>query len=244
MSLRRDSVRPHGEHMFVMAKKAERLQARRLRAEEGESVRVIASRVGVAASSVSRWVRDIPLTEAQLAALRDRDPRFNKRVRGTEGRRAHAAALRAEWQERGRQQARSGDALHMAGCMLHWGEGSKHRNAVTFTNSDVDMMRLFIRFLRECCSAEGEALRFSVNCFLGNGLTLSEIEAYWLSALELPSSSLRKATVNRASSASRRSGRILLHGTGRLVLHSTAVAQSIYGAIQEYGGFERPEWLD
>ena len=128
--------------------------------------------------------------------------------------------------------------------MLHWGEGSKKRNTVCFVNSDVDMMRVFVRFLRECYGVESEVLCFSVNCFLGNGLTLEEIEGFWLRSLDLPESCLRKATVNRPSSASRRTGRTLLYGTGRLVLHSTAVAQSIYGAIQEYGGFDRPEWLD
>ncbi len=35
----------------------------------------------------------------------------------------------------------------------------------------------------------------------------------------------------------------LPYGTCRLCVHSTAVVQSIYGSIQEYGGFERPEWL-
>jgi hypothetical protein len=28
------------------------------------------------------------------------------------------------------------------------------------------------------------------------------------------------------------------------VLRSTALVQHIYGAIQEYGGFEEPRWLD
>jgi hypothetical protein len=27
-------------------------------------------------------------------------------------------------------------------------------------------------------------------------------------------------------------------------VHSTAIVQSIYGAIQEYAGIERPEWVD
>ena len=128
--------------------------------------------------------------------------------------------------------------------MLHWGEGSKRRNSVCFDNSDVDMMRLFVRFLRECYDARDEALSFSVDCFVNNGITLEEIERFWLSALDLPPSCLRKGSVNRASSASRRSGRTLLYATGRIMLHSTAVARSIYGAIQEYGGFDRPEWLD
>jgi len=103
---------------------------------------------------------------------------------------------------------------------------------------------LFVRFLRECYDAPNDALTFSVNCFLGNGLSLDEIEQRWLDALDLPASSLRKAAVNRASSASKRTGRTLLYGTGRIAWHATAVAQSIHGAIQQYGDFDRPEWLD
>ena len=58
-----------------------------------------------------------------------------------------------------------------------------------------------------------------------------------------PASSLRKAIVNRPSSASRRH-RVLLDGTGRLAVHSTFIVQSIHGGIQELAGIDRPEWLD
>jgi hypothetical protein len=36
----------------------------------------------------------------------------------------------------------------------------------------------------------------------------------------------------------------LPYGTCRVVVYRTRVVQSIYGAIQEYGGFDRPAWLD
>ena len=39
-------------------------------------------------------------------------------------------------------------------------------------------------------------------------------------------------------------GTCCVYGTAALSVHSTYLVQSIYGAIQEYGGFERPEWLD
>lgn len=52
--------------MFVMAKRREREQARALRAQ-GLSLRQIARRLGVAPSSVSGWVRDIPLPEQPTA---------------------------------------------------------------------------------------------------------------------------------------------------------------------------------
>jgi hypothetical protein len=36
----------------------------------------------------------------------------------------------------------------------------------------------------------------------------------------------------------------LPHGTCRVSVYRTLVVQHIYGAIQEYADFERPEWLD
>jgi hypothetical protein len=128
--------------------------------------------------------------------------------------------------------------------MLYWAEGSRRRNQLAFTNSDVEMHRLFIRFLRECYGVTDDQISLSVNCFLGNGLELAEIELFWLDRLELPRSSLRASIVNRPSRASKGVHRPLLHGTAKLVVYSTEIVQSIYGAIQEYAGFDRPEWLD
>jgi hypothetical protein len=237
------SVRLHHEHMFV-TKHVERIEARRLRAEEGHSIKEIANEVGVSISSVSIWCRDIELRPEHVARLVARDPRNGGRRKGHRERSRRARAQRVVWQEEGRILARSGDPLHRAGCMLHWAEGSKKRCSVEFSNSDADMLRLFARFLRECYRVSDDRLTFAVNCFLGNGLSIAEIQQFWLEALHLPESCLRAPSVNRASSASQRKGRVLVYGTGRLTLHSTQVAQSIYGAIQEYGGFDRPEWLD
>ncbi len=128
--------------------------------------------------------------------------------------------------------------------MLYWAEGAKSHNNVIFTNSDVDMMVFFMDFLRRCYGVVDGQVRLSVNCFLGNGLTLGEIEAWWLERLDLPPSCLRKATVNRPSRASKGVRPQLAYGTARLAVGSTFIVQSIYGAIQEYVGCERPEWLD
>jgi hypothetical protein len=128
--------------------------------------------------------------------------------------------------------------------MLYWAEGWKSRNSVAFTNSDAEMLRAFLRFLRGPCDVADDRILLCVNCHLNNGLSLAEIEAWWLAELGLPASSLRAASVNRPSRASRWRRNVLPYGTVRLVVHSTALVQSIYGAIQEYAGFERPEWLD
>jgi hypothetical protein len=33
-------------------------------------------------------------------------------------------------------------------------------------------------------------------------------------------------------------------GVATLKVHDTRIAQHIFGAIQEYGGFDEPRWLD
>ena len=211
---------------------------------DGRTVPEIALALGVSRSSVSVWVRDVALSAEQQATIRAASAAAEGRSRSNAARSAKARPARSTAQEQGRALARQGNALHQAGCMLFWAEGSRKRNEVHFTNADVEMHRYFLRFLRECYGVPHGRVRLAVNCFLGNGLELAEIEAWWLDRLALPRSSLRAATVNRVPSSSKRSRRTLLYGTARISVNSTPIVQSIYGAIQEYTGVERPEWLD
>lgn len=201
-------------------------------------MRAIAEQLGVSVSSVSLWTRGIDLSGNQRAEIS-----AAAAVRRSESNRRCWRERRMAYQEQGREMARRGDPLHAAGCMLFWGEGSKMRNQVRLANSDVGLMQLFLRFLRTCYGVTDDCVRFSVNCFLGNGLALDQIEKWWLAQLVLPPACLRTAQVNRISRASARKRPPLVYGTGHLVVNSTPIVQSIYGAIQEYAGIERPEWL-
>jgi hypothetical protein len=226
-------------------KPEKRAEARRLRSEQGWALGSIAERLGVSKSSVSLWVRDIELTPDQQATLLAKNPARNGQLLGMRVRRERCRQRRRDAQEHGRALARQGDPIHRGGCMLYWAEGSKGRNAVQIVNADADLLATFLAFLRGCYAVRDDAIRFSVNCFLGNGLTLDEIQSWWLGRLSLPSNCMRRAVVNRPSSASKRlKGNVLPYGTARLTVHSTFIVQSIYGAIQEYAGIDRPEWLD
>jgi hypothetical protein len=237
------SVRWACEHPFV--KREERELARRLRGEQGLPVKEIARMVGVSVSSVSLWVRDVALTPEQEAALDARNPVRNGQLRGTVNNSRRCRAIRQAAQQHGRQLARGDDPLHVQGCMLYWAEGAKRRNCVTLVNADPDLVEVFLRFLRDCYGVTDDRVTLSVNCFLENGLTIDQIHAWWLERLRLPDFCLRTPALNRLSSASKRlKGHILPYGTARLVVHSTFIVQSIYGAIQEYAGIDRPEWLD
>jgi hypothetical protein len=238
--------------MFVgtgtLRKPQEYARARDLRTR-GEPLKRIARKVGVSVSTVHAWTRDIELTPEQQ--------RHNLRGPGGPKNPEDVARRAATWrhvnrerrrgfQEQGRRRASDGSRLHLAGCMLYWSEGAKDRNNVKLANSDVAMVRFFCRFLMEAMQISADDITISVNAYTGNGLTMREIEDWWLDALDLPRESLRKGIENhRPTSSSGKKKNKLPHGVCSLrVKRSTWLVQHIYGAIQEYAGFEEPRWLD
>jgi predicted transcriptional regulator len=223
-------------------KTEERRRARELRAE-GCSVKEIQRLLGVSRSSVSLWVRDVALTESQRKELELRS-RAGPLI-AAERKAATARERRRAYQEDGRRFARERDASYAAGCMLYWAEGDKSRNSARLVNADPELIACFATFLREQFGVQSERMVLSCNLFADHLERQHEIEQYWLTRLSLPASSLRKSTVNTYSKYSlKKRANKLPYGTGRLVVHSTQIVQTIYGSIQEYGGFDRPEWLD
>ena len=231
--------------MFSKVKTRERELARRIRREEGISIKDIALRVGVSKSSVSLWVRDIELSPEQHAALAARNVAYTRQMSGTWKQAARRRAERMSFQARGRALARAGDPVFVAGCMLFWAEGGKHRNTLKFTNSDPEMIRYFAKWLRECFALEHEVIRLTCNLFADHLERQREIEQFWLDIAGLPRTSLCKSTVNVYSKYSQKKRRNKLpYGTCRLSVSRTWVVQAIFGAIQELGGFTRAAWLE
>jgi transposase-like protein len=226
-------------------KTAERELARIIRREEGAPIKEIARRVSVAPSSVSRWVRDIKLTPAQEQELLRRNPAYNRQLSGTAIQAANRRAERLAYQEEGRSLARQGDSIHVAGCMLYWAEGEKDRNALRFYNSDPEMVRFFVFFLKKYFDLRDAEIKITCNLFADHFQRQREIEQFWLDVAQLSARSLCKSYVNVYSkhSKKKRTNR-LPYGTVRVTVSRTRVIQSIYGSIQQYVGFEREAWLE
>jgi hypothetical protein len=207
------------------------------------SVRDIAQQLGVAKASVSMWVRDLALTDAQHTALRDKDRHYEARLHGSQANFEKGLAQRLAYQQEGRAKAREGDPLHLAGCMLYWAEGAKSRGSLELVNSDPDMLVFFIRFLRESLAIPESKFIARVICYTNNGISRRDIEDYWIEKLKLPRAALRKTIVNVQPISSKRRGRKLLYGVCVVSVHSVREVQHVYGAIQEYVGIDKPEWV-
>ena len=141
-----------------------REKARELRTQ-GLSYNEIVAQLGVAKSSVSLWVRDIPCperfayvhSERRLEGLR----KFNEARTARQAAESEAAAA-----EIGELTNRE---VLIAGAIAYWCEGSKSKpyrraNRVVFMNSDPGLIRFFLRFLETAgVSRDDLILRVSIH---------------------------------------------------------------------------------
>lgn len=216
-----------------------REQARQLRMK-GMAVNQIAIQLKVNKSSASRWVRDIVLNPEELAVSDTKRARLSAQNKGARKNLELAYERRKSYQLEGREKARENNLLHRQGCLLYWAEGAKARNKVVFVNSDPAMMIMFLRFLREEMQIADSELRLIIHCHSRDLAVISRTEKYWLTLLRLPDNSLLTTQIKKGSTSRKN---ILENGICTIGVNNTRLAQHIYGAIQEYAGFERPEWL-
>jgi hypothetical protein len=221
-------------------KEKEKLKACKLR-KRGLSLNKISDHLKVSKGSVSVWVKDIKLTNAQKNILRLNSSLLNP-LKGAKVQKA-SFKLRQIHQKNGRMLARKNIPLHIAGCMLIWCEGGKRRNTVELSNSNIHMLKLFMKFLKKFYHVNKSAMIININAHDTNNIPIKKIEEYWVRGLELSKKNLRKTILNHYSHFSQRKkiGK-LPYGTCRLCVHRTDIAQNIYGAIQEYGQFKNDSW--
>ena len=219
-------------------KEREQQEARRLRGL-GYTIPEIAEQLSVSRGSVSAWVRGVALTEEQLAKI-DADKRAKLAAQNRDGQanREKFLKLREQYQEAGRQRAREGSRLHLIGCMLYWAEGAKIRSTVNFVNSDPQMMLVWMQFLRQELQVEDDRVRIHIH--VHDEANIPAAEAYWTDLLDLPMSCVKKTMVKDGSDTRHNT---LAYGVCSVRVYSTELAMHVFGAIQEYIGFDNPDWL-
>jgi len=213
--------------------------------KQGLSLRDIARKVPVSRSTISRWAREIQLTKQQSKALISRSAVAGNQMKGAQSHKDKAHNRRLQWQLDGELMVATANNLFVAGCMLFWAEGTKNRNSVRFCNSDVEMMKFWIRFLLHSFKVSKDRISIKVQVHLENGLSIKQIEQFWIKSLSLPSSCLTKTTIvqNHPRSKGYRKNK-LSYGVCQATIDNTELAQKLFGAIKEIAGFDKRLCLD
>jgi len=120
--------------------------------------------------------------------------------------------------------------LRIAGIMLYWAEGAKNGNTVNFVNSDSDMIKLFLKFLRKICGISEERLRLYL--YVYSYQSLDEIKDYWHRITNIPISQFIKPYVRKGNP--NKSGRKLPYGVVHVRYSDTRLLGLIKNWINEY----------
>ena len=178
-----------------MAKSKEKFEAIELR-KTGESIKVIAKRLGVSPGSVSVWCNDVKLSRIQIKELerRSTDPNYGRRLINSTKQRAEkerkiAMFLKEGIGEIGNLSKRD---LFLVGVALYWAEGFKKDTQVGFANSNLGMINLYLRWLYESCGVKKEDLIMRVTLNISHKKRINEVQNYWSESTNIPLQNFRK----------------------------------------------------
>lgn len=165
--------------------------------QKGYTYNEIREIVPVAKSSLSLWLKDLPLTKKEKLALKNR-----KNSRINHGRIKVAGILRTRRLTRERDQLiearelfkkHQNDPFFHAGINLYWAEGGKRTNQWQFMNSDADMQRVMVNWLVKFIGIGKKDLRFRL--YVHKPYQSESCDEWWLKKLQVEPGQFLKTVI-------------------------------------------------
>ena len=217
-------------------KSTERTVALALR-REGVSYQEIRSRLGIAKSTVWRWLKAEGLVENHPQQQTERRWRASQKAArlATERRIERTQRLINEASQR--VGALSLRELWLVGITLYWAEGSKQKptdvsRGIIFSNSDASAIRVFVEWIRQCCGVSRDAIAFEI--YLHETADAHTAQMFWRKELDLPATTTVKVYWKRHQRRTNRHNTgDTYHGVMRVrVRRSTILNRRVTGWIQ------------
>lgn len=178
----------------------EKQEAFRLR-KDGYSYGEILEKIPVAKSTLSAWLKNMPLTDSEKTILKRR-----KDSNISIGRIRAAASLHdlritrdkllLEKAREEFKQYRMNPFFHV-GLALYWAEGSKRSNMFIFTNSDSDMMFVMLNWIELFLGVAREKIH--ARLYIHKPYAHENCEQYWSKATGIPIENFRKTVYKPTS---------------------------------------------
>lgn len=162
--------------------------------KRGLCYRDILKEVNVAKSSLSVWLKELPLTKNEKYALKRR-----KDTNITRGRIKAAGILsqrrlerEAKWLSEAKQvfTEHSNNPFFHAGIILYWAEGTKRTNQWSFINSDEEMNNVMLMWLEQFASIERSSVNFRL--YIHKLYAHENCESWWAGKLHIHPSQFTK----------------------------------------------------
>ena len=213
-----------------MSKNEEKRLALELRAS-GQSYTQIKQVLGVSKSTLSLWLRGIPLSKDRIRLLRDRSEIRIEKYRQTmllkRARRfADSCAI-----ERKTLLPLSERELYIAGLCLYWGEGLKDlRYSIALYNTNPQMIKFALFWYLNCLKVPPNKIKIKLHLY--DDMNIEKEQKFWSKELGLPLGQFRKPYIKKASVAALNRKGAFGHGTCSLVLNDVLLKERIMAGIK------------
>lgn len=196
----------------------------------GLSYREIGEIVPVPRGTLSEWCRDLVLPDEHRARLSEKRPALA--VRRAVGARARARALARHHAEReSAHVSASGslnDARWMAGVVAYWAEGAKRSSGWESSNSDPDLVRLFVNWARRYLDVKPGQV--AVQLHLHAGQDEDERKRFWSKVIGVSVGQFQRTFIKPEGTGHRKN--ILYNGTVKIrVRRSKLLLFRVHGWI-------------
>ncbi|MEW6101954.1 MAG: hypothetical protein AB1481_06645 [Candidatus Omnitrophota bacterium] len=204
----------------------EKIKAVELR-KEGSSYSEIKKIINVSKSTLSEWLKDIPLTEEHKKRL--------TRLQATAYLGAKKLQERSKFHhEEIRRKAKdelcilADNSFFVSGLMLYWAEGDKRSGRLQFSNSDPEMIKLMMSWFRKFCKVPEQ--KFRICLFLHTLHTREDSLEYWADITGLPLKQFNRPYIKPTIYSNRKNK--LYNGTCVIKIHSRDLWSKILGWIE------------
>lgn len=200
--------------------------------KRGKSLREIARELSVAKSSVSVWCRDICLTKMQFDKLRGREsaPKLGALANKIKRQKEIVAIRKEAKKEIKLLDPRDDDRLRDIGTILYWAEGAKTGKQVDLTNSDPNIIKLGMHWLRRIYNVPEEKFRAAI--YYHSNQNEYEIMEYWSSITGIPLSQFHKSILKKEGTGQRKN--VLYNGTCKVRVCDANLLQKILALIENF----------
>ncbi|MFA6898214.1 MAG: hypothetical protein WC250_02290, partial [Candidatus Paceibacterota bacterium] len=160
----------------------------------GHSYKEILQLVPVAKSSVSRWLNHLTLTPKELSYLNrmTEERKDGARLKAAFTNRTKRLKREEEIQKIAKREFAKyiKDPLFVAGVLLYWAEGAKQGGYFYFVNSDVEMHKVMLKWVRKYLDLEGFGTGWRL--YIHKPYARENCENWWAKSLGVDESKFEK----------------------------------------------------
>lgn len=212
-----------------MARISEKREAIRLR-RQGRTYSEIRKEINVAKSTLSDWLKKIPLDGNQILHIKDIRKRAREKFIITMQAKREARINRYYIDQKKNLLPFSNRELFLAGLFLYWGQGNKSsRNLISINNTDPSVVKFALKWIVKSLKFPKEKIRVQIHLY--KDMNIEKELSFWSKTLTLKPDQFCKPYIKKSS-------RIDIdqkgfgHGTCGVYVCNTIMKENILMAIK------------